>query len=468
MSKQKKKLKSYLEAKGLEVLETEGNSGFTVRDPWGELDIPDLMDRIIQKENFDQAVRQVVSNGGAPGMDGMSVAELPAFVEEHWEEIRDRLRVGRYHPSPVRRVTIPKPDGGERNLGVPTVLDRAVQQAIAQVLVPIYEKIFSESSFGFRPSRSAHQAVTKLLNDYRDGYVWAVDIDLSKYFDTLNHEMLMNALRRTIHDETVLDVIKKFLKSGVMVDGVVQSTERGSPQGGNLSPLLANVYLHRFDELLENREHRFCRYADDIIILVRSERAAERVMASSVDFLENTMKLKVNTEKSRIAKATEVKYLGFTLYDYVRKDGNRKTGILIHGKSLKRFTDKIKVIINETASWSVEQVCTVVTNYVRGWMAYYGFADGKNQIEKIASWSRRKLRAKIWHQWKTPANRRRNLMAILPIPHFVAGCMLHARAHGSWHMSAYRPLHGFLSNEYLESLGFPDMLKLYVEAHSKW
>ena len=451
----------------MEVQMAEDGVDFTIRETWGELDVPDLMDQVLSRGNFDQAVRHVVANSGAPGVDGMSTAELPGFVEEHWNRIYDELRAGRYFPSPVRRVTIPKPDGGERNLGVPTVLDRAVQQAIAQVLTPIYEPIFSESSFGFRPGRSAHQAVTKLLSDYNEGYTWAVDIDLSKYFDTLNHDMLMNALRRSIHDETLLITIKRFLKSGVMTDGLVQDTERGSPQGGNLSPLLANIYLNRFDELLEERGHRFCRYADDIMILVRSERAAERVMSSSIDFLENTMKLKVNTDKSKVAKATEVKYLGFKLYEVNKDDGSRRTGITIHPKSVERFKDKVRVIMNETGGWSVDQVCTFMANCTRGWMSYYGLADARSSIEELAGWARRKLRAKLWHQWKTPRNRFRNLIKILDQPKWAGGVLRYARAHGPWHMSGYHSINGFLSNKYLESLGFPNMLQMYEEAHTR-
>jgi group II intron reverse transcriptase/maturase len=467
MPSQRKRLKDYLKARGMEVQVAEDGVDFTIRETWGELNVPDLMDQVLDRENFDRAVLQVVANGGAPGVDGMSVAELPKFVEEHWKEIYDELRAGRYFPSPVRRVTIPKPDGGERNLGVPTVLDRAVQQAIAQVLTPIFEPTFSQSSFGFRPGRSAHQAVTKLLNDYKEGYVWAVDIDLSKYFDTLNHDMLMNALRRKIHDETVLIAVKRFLKSGVMVNGVVQDTERGSPQGGNLSPLLANIYLNRFDELLEERNHRFCRYADDIIILVRSERAAERVMSSSIDFLENTMKLKVNTDKSKVAKATEVKYLGFTVNDYDNRNGTRVIEIAIHKKSMNRFKDRVRICLNEIGGWSVEQCLEVLNRYLRGWTSYYALSDSRWQIQRLVEWARRKLRAKIWYQWKTSKNRYKNLLAIRPNKIQAAGCLRHARSHGSWHMSGFRPLQSILSNKYLESLGFPDMLQMYEETHTR-
>ena len=306
-----------------------------------------------------------------------------------------------------------------------------------------------------------------MLNDYKDGYTWAVDIDLSKYFDTLNHELLMNTLRRTIRDETLLVTIKRLLKSGVMVDGIVQDTERGSPQGGNLSPLLANIYLDRFDKLLEERGHRFCRYADDIIILVRSERAAERVMTKSIEFLENTMKLKVNQDKSKVAPATEIKYLGFAINDYINRKEVRIIEIMIHPKSISRFMDRVRIHLNEIGSWPVKQCLEVLTNYVRGWLGYYAISDNEWQIKRISEWARRKLRAKLWHQWKTPKNRFKKLMSIRDNVWQVVGCLVHARAHGAWHMSGFRPLHSFLSIRYLESIGFPNMLQMYEEAHSR-
>ncbi len=438
MTSQRKRLRNYLQANGLEVRYTEGADGFILHETWGELSKPDLMDRVLDKENFDKAVQRVVANGGAPGTDGVSVSELPKFVEEHWKEIHVQLRSGRYKPSPVRRVVIPKPDGGERDLGVPNVLDRAVQQAIAQVLVPVYEPKFSDSSFGFRPNRSAHQAVIKLLNDYNEGYVWAVDIDLSKYFDTLNHELLMNIIRRDVKDETILVTIKRFLKSGVMVDGLLQATDQGSPQGGPLSPLLANIYLNEFDDILEERGMRFCRYADDIIILVRSRKAA-----------------------------TEIKYLGFTIHDITGRNGLRRVGISIHQKPITRFRDKVKQILKENSNWTVAQCMAVFGSYVRGWLSYFGLSSSKRQIEALAQWARRKLRAKIWHQWKKPRNRFKKLMAIRPNKFHVASCLTHARAHGAWHMSAYRPLQSIMSNKYLESLGFPPMLEMYEEIHSR-
>ena len=406
-----------------------------------------------------------MTNRGAPGVDGMSASELPEFVEEHWNEIYASLRTGRYKPSPVRRVTIPKPDGGERNLGVPTVLDRAVQQAIAQVLTPIYEPRFSDSSFGFRPSRSAHQAVRRLLHHYEEGYTWAVDIDLSKYFDTLNHELLMNMLRRDIHDETLLVTIKAFLKSGVMVDGVVHETEEGSPQGGNLSPLLANIYLDEFDRLLESRGHRFVRYADDIMILVRSKRAAERVMSSSVEFLEGRLKLKVNPDKSAVAEATGLKFLGFTIGLIRGDDGSRKPVIRIHPRSLKRFKDSIRHILRERSNHIMDVLMRIFTSYLRGWMGYYHMGLSAWQVEKLAKWARRKLRAILWKQWKTSKNRFRMLVRTptrVQDPNRVArGCLVHARSHGTWHMSGYPPLQSLVTNKYLESLGFPDMLGMY-------
>ena len=467
MTSQRKRLQNYLKGRGLEVQIPEGAGAIVLRDTWGELNKPDLMDRVLDRENFDKAVQRVVANGGAPGVDKRSIAELPAFVKEHWDEIYNQLRSGRYKPSPVRRVVIPKPDGGERNLGVPTVLDRAVQQAIAQVLVPVYEPMFSESSFGFRPERSAHQAITKLLYDYEDGYVWTVDLDLSKYFDTLNHELLMNIIRRDVHDETLLVTIKAFLKSGVMVDGVVHETERGSPQGGPLSPLLANIYLNEFDKVLEERGMRFCRYADDIVISVRSEKAAQRVMESSRRYLENTLKLKVNQDKSKVAKATEIKFLGFTILDYINRKGQRHVGIMIHPKSIKRFREKVKTYLKENSNWTVEQCMAVLTPYVRGWLSYFSIADTKWQIESLAKWARRKLRAKMWWQKKKSSARYKWLSTLSSNRKAILGSIKYSRSHGAWHMSAFRPLQSILSNSYLESLGFPPMLKMYEDAHAR-
>lgn len=467
MTSQRKRLQSYLKERGLEVLEPNGAGALVVRNAWGELNAPDLMDEVLDRRNFDEAVQRVVANRGAPGVDGMSASELPGFVNENWERICASLRTGRYKPSPVRRVEIPKPDGGIRNLGVPTVLDRAVQQAIAQVLIPIYEPKFSDHSYGFRPGRNAHQALAELRQDYEDGYEWAVDIDLSKYFDTLSHEILMNILRRDIHDETLLVTIKAFLKSGVMVDGVVQDTDRGSPQGGNLSPLLANIYLNEFDRLLESRGHRFVRYADDIMILVRSRRAAERVMSSSVEFLEGTMKLKVNQDKSSVAKPTELKFLGFTISDYTGKDGVRTVRLLIHPKALARFKDRVRYILRERSQYPMERTTSYFTAYLRGWLGYFWVGLDSRTLEKLARWARRRLRARLWHDWKTSRNRYRNLLRIgYRNPMNAPNCLVHARSHGSWHMSAYRPLMAVLTNKYLESLGFPDILGMYDELRS--
>ena len=461
MTSQRKRLQSYLKGRGLEVQESDGARAMAVQNAWGGLNAPDLMDRVLDRSNFDEAVRRVVANRGAPGVDGMSASELPVFVEHHWDGIYSDLRTGRYKPFPVRRVEIQKPDGGVRDLGVPTVLDRAVQQAIAQALAPIYESKFSDRSYGFRPGRNAHQALAELRQDYADGCEWAVDIDLSKYFDTLNHELLMNILRRDIHDETSLVAIKAFLKSGVMVDGLIQDTDRGSPQGGNLSPLLANIYLNEFDRLLESRGHRFVRYADDIMILVRSRSVAERVMSSSVEFLEGTMKLKVNREKSSVAKPTELKFLGFTIGDAVR-NGERTVSLLIHPKSLKRFRDRVRHILRERSQYTVEQTLRAFTVYLRGWLGYFAIGLAKRTIERLAGWARRRLRARLWHDWKTSKNRYRNLLRIgYKNPWNAANCLIHARSHGSWHMSAYRPLMAVLSNRYLEFLGFPKVLEMY-------
>ena len=430
------------------------------------------MDSILEKENIQKAIEQVVRNRGAEGMDGMSVLELPVYVEQHWEDLYAELRTGRYKPKPVRRVTIPKPEGGERNLGVPTVLDRMIQQAIAQVLVGIYEPKFSDRSFGFRPGRSAHDAIVALCNDCRDGYTWAVDIDLSKYFDTINHDILMEILRRDIKDETVLILIKRFLKSGVMVDGLVFPTDEGSPQGGNLSPLLANIYLNEYDKVLEERGHRFVRYADDLMILMRSKKGAERVMESSRKYLENTLKLKVNQTKSQVAPVSGLKYLGFTVW-VRKKDGVQSYGIGIHPKSVRRLKDKLKDILRKNHPGKIEDRLKYLSAFLRGWINYYGLACMHYICESLGKWIRRKVRAILLKQWKRTYRRGKNLQDIyrnngLDNLYISYAKMWKSIKYDSiWRMSNEGNIKNILHNRYLESIGCPNLLKMYEEAHSR-
>ena len=445
--------------------------GWILSEELGELRARDLMDEILDRKNFEEAVRQVVRNRGAEGMDGMSVLELPDYVEQHWDGLYVELRTGRYIPKPVRRVVIPKPDGGVRNLGVPTVLDRAVQQAVAQVLSGIYEPKFSERSFGFRPGKSAHDAIATVRNDCEDGYIWVVDIDLSKYFDTINHSILMDILRRDIRDETVLILIKRFLQSGVMVEGVVQPTEEGSPQGGNLSPLLANIYLNEYDRVLKERGHRFVRYADDLMILMRSEKGAQRVMESSRKYLEGTLKLRVNQAKSRVAPVAGLKYLGFTI-DQRSKDGTITHRIALHPKSAGRLKVKIRDVLRKKGkSVPVEDRLKYLTAYLNGWLGYYGLAEMVCLMEHIGKYIRRKVRALLLKQWKRTYRRGRNLQTILA-EHGLEGVRISFRNmwksikyDGIWRMANNPFITKILHNRYLESIGCPNMLNMYKERH---
>ena len=321
-------------------LETESNNGARsiAQLETAEKDgANSLLEDILHRDNLNAAYLRVKRNGGAPGIDKMTVDEMLPYLKEHKEELLKSIRGGWYKPKPVRRVEIPKPDGGKRNLGVPTVIDRMIQQAVVQVLQPIFEPIFSESSYGFRPRRNAHQAMRKAEEYYKQGYVKVVDIDLAKYFDTVNHDILIDRIREVVKDEQVIKLIRKFLKSGVMVNGIVSPTTEGTPQGGNLSPLLSNIYLTDFDRMLESRGHKFVRYADDCNIYVKSQRAAERVMTSCTKYLENKLKLKVNQEKSKAGSPLRLKFLGFSLF----KTG-KGMGIRPHAKSIEKFKNKIR------------------------------------------------------------------------------------------------------------------------------
>ena len=330
----------------------------------------ELIERILDRNNLNKAYLRVKRNGGSAGIDGMTVEEMLPYLKEHREELLTALRNGWYHPEAVRRVEIPKPDGGVRKLGVPTVIDRMVQQAIVQVLQPMYEPQFSERSYGFRPNRSAHQAIGKALEYYEQGYRYVVDLDLAKYFDTVNHAILIGMLREQIKDERVVRLIHRFLKSGVLEHGLVSPTREGTPQGGNLSPLLSNIYLTAFDRMLESRGHKFVRYADDCNIYVKSRRAAERVMASCVKFLEGTLKLTVNQKKSQVGSPLKLKFLGFSLYKT-----KKKAGIRPHRKSIKRFKDKIRELTSRKQARSVELILKRLKRYTTGWLGYYSIAD---------------------------------------------------------------------------------------------
>jgi len=368
-----------------------------------------FMEQILSKENLNAAYLQVVRNKGAAGVDGMEYTELQKHLSENGEIIKEQLRTRKYKPQPVRRVEIPKADGGIRKLGVPTVTDRFIQQAIAQVLTPIYEEQFHNHSYGFRPNRCAQQAVIKALEMMNDGHSWIVDIDLERFFDTVDHDKLMTIIGRTIKDGEVISIIRKFLVSGIMVDGEYEDSVIGTPQGGNLSPLLANIMLNELDKEMEARGLDFVRYADDCIIMVGSRQAAERVIRSITRYIEGKLGLKVNASKSKIDKPKGIKYLGFGFYyDSFAKEYRAKP----HAKAVEKFKARMKELT--CRSWGADNGYKVkkLNELIRGWINYFKIGSMKGLCEKLDANIRYRLRMCIWKHWKTPQNRAKNLIKL--------------------------------------------------------
>ena len=413
-----------------------------------------LLEAILNVDNMFKAQERVISNRGSAGIDGMTVGELNEYLIKHYRELCESIRGGWYKPKPVKRVEIPKPDGGKRQLGVPTVIDRMVQQAMVQVLQPIFEQTFSGSSYGFRPKRNAHQAIHQAKKYYEEGYTHVVDLDLEKYFDTVNHDLLIKMVRETIKDEAVIALVKKFLKSGIMTDGLVSQTVQGTPQGGNLSPLLSNIYLTKFDRMLEERGHKFVRYADDCNIYVKSARAAERVMESCVKYLEGKLKLKVNRKKSSTGSPTESKFLGFSLYRW-----GKEVGIRVHKKALNRLKDRLKAMTSRSRSGRIEQILNELTKLINGWLGYYRIADMKKYLQRISEWLRRRIRQLHWKRWKRIRTKHDNLTRF-GVPNGKAWEWANTRK-GYWCIAGSWILTTTMNNCYLETLGFPNILKRY-------
>ena len=430
---------------------------------WKERDSaqPKLLETILYKDNLNRAYKRVKANKGAAGIDGMTIEEALPYLKEQGQELINRILRGKYTPSPVRRATIPKPDGGVRKLGIPTVIDRTIQQAITQQLVPIYEPMFAENSYGYRPNRSAKDAVTKVKEYAEQGYTYAVTLDLSKYFDTLNHEILINLLRRNIKDERVVQLIKRYLKSGVMENGVVMETEEGSPQGGNLSPLLANIYLNEFDQEFLKRGVPCIRYADDIVLLARSKRASERLLESSTKYLEGKLKLTVNREKSRTVSVFAIrnfKFLGFAL-------GRNGSGIYVrvHPKSWKKFKSKLKDLSSRRSVQSIKPSLGKIKVYARGWLNYYGIASMKNNIDDINGWLYHRIRMCIWKQWKKPKTKIRNLIK-MGVPKDLALQAGNSRR-GYWFTTHTVAINMAMTKERLINSGFYDLATAYQSVH---
>jgi len=365
-----------------------------------------LMEAAVERNNMLCAYERVVKNQGAPGVDGLTVAEFKPWLQAHWPKVRRALLAGEYMPTAVRKVEIPKPQGGMRTLGIPTVLDRLIQQALYQVLQPLFEPEFSESSYGFRPGRNAHQAVQAARSYVAEGKRWVVDLDLEKFFDRVNHDILMSRVARQVKDKRVLKLIRRYLESGMMEGGVSSARTEGTPQGGPLSPLLSNILLTDLDRELEKRGHSFCRYADDGNVYLRTQRSGQRVMAGITAFLEQRLKLKVNAEKSAVARPWQRKFLGYSL------SWHKKPKLKIAPSSRQRFAEKIRQTLRGARGHSLRHAIDQLNPVLRGWMAYFRLTEQLGVLEELDGWIRRKLRTLLWRQWKRPLTRTQHLLRL--------------------------------------------------------
>jgi RNA-directed DNA polymerase len=433
---------------------TPAGDGVTQRSDTQPAFSEDLLERVLDRSNLWAAWQRVRANKGAAGVDDMPIESFLDWAKAHWKDVVIELETGRYRPAPVRRVEIDKPDGGTRQLGIPTVIDRVIQQAIAQVLTPLFDPEFSTYSYGFRPGRNGQQAVKQIQQDIGKGRRIAVDVDLSKFFDRVNHDLLMTLLGHKVRDKRLMQLIKRYLQAGVMSDSGFRPSREGVPQGGPLSPLLANIMLDPLDKELTNRGHRFARYADDIAIVVKSQRAGERVLRSITRYLENRLRLVVNTDKSRVGKVSEGKFLGFTF---------SKGRIHWHAKTLQRFKQRIRRLTNRNWGVSMHYQLYKISQYIRGWINYFGIASGYQRCVELDHWIRRRVRMAYWRQWRKPRTKVQNLLRRgVPIRSAVA-CGITSK--GPWRSSKTPGIQQALSNAYLKSEGLCSLRDGWIKLH---
>lgn len=411
-----------------------------------------MMERVLERENMQAAYRRVMSNKGAPGVDGRTVSELKSWLVERWPVVKEDLLKGKYQPQAVRKVEIAKPQGGVRTLGIPTVVDRLIQQALHQVLTPIFEPGFSEFSYGFRPGRSAQQAVKAACGYVAAGKRWVVDLDLEKFFDCVNHDILMSRLARKVEDKRVLKLIRRYLQAGLMDGGIETVRREGTPQGGPLSPLLSNILLDDLDRELERRQLSFCRYADDCNIYVGSKVSGERTMRAMTTFLERRLKLKVNAEKSAVARPWERKFLGYSV------TWHKKPKLKVASQSCQRFRDKIRKLMRVCRGKSLQQTIDALNPILRGWMQYFRLVEVKTILEHLDGWIRHRLRSLVWRQWKSARNRAHSLMK-LGIAEDIAWLSATDRRGPWWHGSA-RHMHQAYPNKTFDQMGLVSLLHL--------
>ena len=457
------KKRDYLPEAGVELRGKEGEHSYAPasaeEEDGNKVNTGKLLEKVLDRENLNLAYKRVKKNGGSHGVDGMKVEELLPYLKQHGENLIQALLEGKYRPQPVRRVEIPKPDGGIRLLGIPTAVDRMIQQALAQVLSSIFEIEFSNYSYGFRPGRNAHQAIEQAQQYINEGYNVVVDLDLEKFFDRVNHDKLMYLIAKRISDKRILKLIRAYLESGVMMGGLASPTHEGTPQGGPLSPLLSNVMLHELDKELERRGHRFCRYADDCNIYVKSKKSGNRVMDSVSQFIEKRLKLKINRDKSAVDYPTNRKFLGFSFY-YLKGIAR----IRVHPKSYKRLKARLKELTGRSIGISMEARIDKLNQTIRGWVNYYILADMRTHCQKTDEWLRRRLRMCYWKQWKKIGTRLDNLVR-LGISESKAWEFANTRK-GYWHIANSPILACSITNIHLRKLGLSGLSEVYSKSLS--